>query len=87
MYTLPQRTKAYKAMKATIVAARAKVETPDADAEKEKGDATTEAKTETAASSGSSAFRVGFSRGGGARTRLRKGESGDYAEPDVLVHV
>ena len=52
MYTIPSRTKAYKAMKASIVAARAKVENPAAEPEpaKEEKDETTEPKSEASAS-------------------------------------
>ena len=52
MYTIPSRTKAYKAMKASIVAARAKVENPAAEpepAKEEKGE-TTEPKSEASVS-------------------------------------
>ena len=51
MYTIPSRTKAYKAMKASIIAARAKVEDPTAEPEpaKEEKDETTEPKPEASA--------------------------------------
>ena len=52
MYTIPSRTKAYKAMKASIVAARAKVENPAAEPEpaKEEKNETTDPKSDASVS-------------------------------------